>query len=158
MRCDVVRRTIEEDIERPAAIETHLGSCPACREYLSHWELLRTGFMALGKEEPPEPSLGFAERLRRRLPEARDSQRGQQFILQAGRRMVYATLLVAVMLILGLVLPSSGPLRTPWAAESVLSQPQLTSMSTEQIMGIDESNSQPAAPAGGSQQRGQEPK
>ena len=158
MRCDVVRRTIEDNFERPAAIETHLASCPACQEYLRQWELLRAGFVALGKAEPPEPSLGFAERLTRRLQEARESQRGQQFILQAGRRMVYATLLVAVMLILGLILPSSGPLRTPWAAESVLSQPQLTAMSTEQIMGIDESGSPAGIPAGGSLQRGQKSK
>jgi anti-sigma factor RsiW len=158
MRCDVVRRMIEEELEKPAKVQEHLASCPACMEYVRQWELLRSGFAALGKEEPPEPSLGFSERLVRRLQEARDSRSGQQFILRAGRRMVYATLLVAVMLILGLVLPSSGPLRTPRAAESVLSQPQLASMSSDQIMGIDDSSTSIAVPANLNQQRGQEPK
>lgn len=158
MRCDVVRRTIEEEIERPAAIQAHLGSCPACQGYVRQWELLRAGLVALGKEEPPPPSLGFAERLQRRLQEARESQTGQQFIVQAGRRMVYATLLVAVMLILGLLLPSSGPLRAPMAAESVLSEPQLAAMPTEQIMGIDDASYLPAVPASRNQQREQKPK
>ncbi|HVA01471.1 MAG TPA: hypothetical protein VMV34_07430 [Terriglobia bacterium] len=158
MRCDVVQRMIEEGLERPAAIQAHLASCPACKEYVRQWELLCAGFAALGKEEPPLASLGFSERLVRRLREARDSQTGQQFLLQAGRRMVYATLLVAVMLILGLLLPSSGPLRTPWAAESVLSQPQLASMSSDQVMGIDDTNHLPAVPAGRNPQRGQKSK
>jgi anti-sigma factor RsiW len=158
MRCDVVRKSVEEDFEKTPVIQAHLAACATCREYLREWELLRSGLAVLAKVEPPAPSLGFAERVVRRLQDARDSQRGQQFILQAGRRMVYATLLVAVMFILGLVVPSSGPLRTPMAAESVLSETQLALLPDDQIMGIDESATPSSIPANPVQPKGQEPK
>lgn len=147
MRCDVVRRTVEEATAIPGPLQQHLASCIACQEYAKRWQLLRSGFAALAHDEPPEPSLGFAQRLVRRIQDARDSQKGQQFVLDAGRRVVYATLLMALILMLGLVIPASGPLRAPRAAESVLSQPQVAALSSEQIMGIDESNHLPPAPA-----------
>jgi hypothetical protein len=148
MRCDVVRKMIEEGIEIPPGVQAHVASCAGCIEYNRRWELLRAGLVALRKEEPPEASLGFSERLVRRLEQARsNSQAGQQFIVQAGRRMVYATLLVALMLILSLMLPSSGPLRTPQAAESILSQPEVATMSPDQIMGVSDTNSASAVPA-----------
>ncbi|MCL5006122.1 MAG: hypothetical protein M1404_06275 [Acidobacteria bacterium] len=157
MRCDVVRRMVEEDIEMAAGVQAHVASCPACAEYIRRWELLRAGFAVLKEEEPPHASLGFAERLVRRLAYARAvSQTGQQFVVQAGKRVVYATLLVALMLILGLVLPSSGPLRTPRAAEPILSQPQIATMSPEQIIGISDSSYSRSVPASRNQQRGQE--
>lgn len=159
MRCDVVRKMVEEGLEIPAGVQAHAASCPACAEYIRRWDLLRAGFAVLRKEEPPQASLGFTERFLRRLEQARAvSQTGQQFIVQAGRRVVYATLLVALMLILGLVLPSSGPLRTPQAAESILSQPQIATMSPEQIIGISDTSYSPGAPARQSLQRGQESK
>lgn len=139
MRCDVVREMVEEGIEVPAGVQAHVASCPACAEYLRRWELLRTGFATLKVEEPPQASLGFTERLLRQLGNARgNAQTAQQFIVEAGRRVVYATLLVALMLILGLVLPSSGPLRTPQAAESILSQTEVATVSPDQIIGISD--------------------
>ncbi len=157
MRCDVVRRMIEEEPERPPEVQAHLASCPGCAEYIRQWEFLRAGFAALQKEEPPEPSLGFAQRVARKVQEARDSEAtGLQFIVQAGRRMVYATLLVAVMLILGLVLPSSGPLRAPQSAAPVLAAPQLTALSSDQVMGIDDESAALPVAAGKSQPGGQE--
>jgi hypothetical protein len=158
MRCDVVRERIEEGIELPAGIQAHLTSCSACADYVRRWELVHAGLVALRKEEPPQASLGFAERLVRRLEGARaDSQKGQQFIVEAGRRVVYATLLVALMFVLGLVLPSSGPLRTPQAAESFLSQPEVATITPDQIIGISDTSSA-LIPPGGSEQGGAEPK
>jgi len=159
MRCDVVRERIGEGIELPAGIEAHLSSCSACADFVRQWELVHAGLVALRKEEPPQASLGFAERLVRQMERARAvSQIGQQFIVEAGRRVVYATLLVALMLVLGLLLPSSGPLRTPQAAESILSQPEVAAMSPDQIMGISDANSAPDVPVSGNQQRGTESK
>jgi anti-sigma factor RsiW len=142
MRCDVVRRTLGENAEAPSQLAAHLATCPSCAEYARQWELVRAGLAELRKEELPEVSLGFAERLRRRLEQARaESQTRQQFILQAGRRMVYATLLVALILVLGLLLPSSGPFRSPGAAETFLAQPQAVLPSdqdtNDQLIGVD---------------------
>ncbi|HUZ46715.1 MAG TPA: hypothetical protein VMW54_08760 [Terriglobia bacterium] len=146
MRCDVVRERIEESLELPARIKAHLQACSGCADYVRRWNLVQAGLVALAKEEPPQASLGFAERLVRRLESARGaSQRRQQFIVEAGRRMVYATLLVALMLILGLVLPSSGPLRTPQAAESILAEPEVATMSPDQMIGIPDTAYAPEA-------------
>lgn len=155
MRCDVVRKMVEEGIELPAGIQAHLASCSACADYVRQWEFVRAGLVALRIEEPPPASLGFTERLIRRLERARaDSQTGQQFIVEAGRRVVYATLLVALILILSLVLPSSGPWRTPQAAESILSEPEVATMSPDQIIGISYTSPARTVPVNGILQRG----
>ena len=143
MRCDVVRERIEEGLELPAGIRAHLESCSGCTDYVRRWQLVQAGLMALGKEEAPPASLGFAERLVRRLESVRGDP--QKFIVEAGRRVVYATLLVALMLILGLVLPSSGPLRSSQAAQSLLSEPEIATMSPDQIMGISDAAYTPDA-------------
>lgn len=153
MRCDVVRKILGENLGTPPALATHLASCSSCAEYARHWELVRTGLVALGKEEPPEASLGFAERLRRRLEQARaESQTRQQFIVQAGRRMVYATLLVALILVLGLLLPPSGPFRSPGVAETFLAQPQAVVSDNQdiggQLIGVDYTVAPDSAVAG----------
>ena len=145
MRCDVVRERIEEGLELPAGIKAHLEACSGCTDYARRWELVHAGLVALGKEEPPPASPGFAERLVRRLESVRGDP--QKFIVEAGRRMVYATLLVALMLILGLVLPSSGPLRNSQAAQSFLSEPEIAAMSPGQIMGISDAAQTPDAAA-----------
>ena len=141
MRCDVVRRILGESLETPPEFAAHLSSCPSCAEYARRWERLRAGLVALRKEEPPEASLGFAERLRRRLEAVRTESERQQFVVQAGRRMIYATLPAALILVLGLLLPSSGPLRSSGIAESVLAQPQAVLLSgqtsNEQFIGVD---------------------
>lgn len=157
MRCDVVRKRIEEGTNLPAGMEPHLAACAGCADYLRRWRLIRSGLVELAKQEPPEPSVGFAERLVRRLGSVRDiSPWGQSLIVEAGRRVAYATLLVALMLILGLVLPSSGPLRSPRAAQSILSEPEAVTMSADQIMGIsDTSLPENAAASTAGQERGQ---
>jgi hypothetical protein len=136
MRCDAVRQIVEEGLNRQPAVQAHVESCSMCKEYLRHWEMLHTGLVALRVEEPPEPSIGFTTRVMRRL-ENSPFEFGQQFIDQIGRRMVYATLMVALMLLLVLVLPPSGPYRSSGVSQSVLVQAQVATLSNEQVLGVD---------------------
>ncbi|MEJ2009914.1 MAG: hypothetical protein P8Z30_17455 [Acidobacteriota bacterium] len=138
MRCDVVRQMVEEGIERPPAVQAHMASCPDCQEYLRQWEVVRTGLVALRESELPEPSIGFTTRVIRRLEDAStEIQAGQQFLDQIGRRFVYGTLMVALMILLALVIPSSGPYRSSGISDSILAQSQVSALSSEQILGVD---------------------
>ena len=136
MRCDAVRQIVEDGMDRPPAVAAHLESCSGCKEYLRKWETLRAALIALRAEDPPEPSIGFTTRVMRRLGD-NPAELGQQFIDQIGRRVVYATLMVALMLLLMLMLPPSGPYRSSGVSESVLVQPQVATLSNEQILGVD---------------------
>ncbi|HKT12082.1 MAG TPA: hypothetical protein VJW77_09695 [Terriglobia bacterium] len=138
MRCDAVRQIVEEGMARTPAVQVHIESCSDCKEYLSKWEMLHAGLAAMREDEPPEPSVGFTSRLMRRLENApSEFQFGQQLIDQIGRRVVYATLMVALMLGLILALPPSGPLRSSGISQSVFVQTQMATLANEQIMGVD---------------------
>jgi anti-sigma factor RsiW len=157
MRCEIVRRTIEENLATPPGVRAHLSACRACAEYARQWQSVRAGLVALGREEPPEATLGFAQRLTGRLAYARaESQRGQQFLINVGRRMVYATLMVAVILVLGLLLPSSGPWRSRGIAQAAFSENQTVlandETSNEQFIGVD--YTLPPGPAAANQSQG----
>ncbi len=136
MRCDAVRQIVEEGMNMPPAVAAHVESCSGCKGYLRKWETLRGALIALRAEDPPEPSIGFTTRVMHRL-EDNPAELGQQFIDQIGRRVVYATLMVALMLLLVLMLPPSGPYRSSGISESVLVQAQVASLSNEQILGVD---------------------
>jgi len=137
MRCDAVRQAVEEGLNRTPAVEVHIESCTTCKEYLRKWEMVHAGLVVLRSEEPPEPTFGFTSRLMRRLERApADFQFRQQFIDQVGRRVVYATLMVALMLLLILALPSSGPLRSSGVSQSILVQAQMATLSNEQVLGV----------------------
>ena len=154
MRCETVRQIVEEGVNGLPAVEAHVESCSGCKEYLRRWEILRAGLVALRAEEAPEASLGFTTRVMRRI-EHSPAELGQQFIDQVGRQVVYATLMVALMLLLVLVLPSSGPYRSSGVSESVLVEAQAATLSTEQILGVDgmdngdQAVSSPSANTGG---------
>lgn len=138
MRCDAVRQIVEEGMTSTPAVKAHVESCVSCRDYLHRWEQVRAGLIALRAEAPPEPTLGFTTRLMRRMENAPDEfQFGQQLMDQIGRRVVYATLMVALMLGLVLALPSSGPLRSSGISNSVLVQTQVATLANEQILGVD---------------------
>ena len=138
MRCDAVRQSIEDGTARTPAVQVHLESCSGCKEYLRRWGVLRAGLVAMAGEEPPEPSIGFTTRLMRRLENApADFQFGQQVMDRIARRVVYATLMVAVMLALLLALPSSGPLRSSGISQSVFVETQMATLANEQILGVD---------------------
>jgi hypothetical protein len=138
MRCDAVRQIVEEGMTRTPGVEAHVESCAGCKEYLRKWETLRAGLMVLRGEDPPEPTLGFTTRLMRRLENApAEFPFGQQLIDQIAKRVVYATLMVALMLGLLLALPSSGPLRSSGISESILVQSQVATLANEQVLGVD---------------------
>lgn len=120
------------------AVKVHLESCATCREYTRRWERVREGLHALREESVPQPSLGFTTRLMRRLETSPvEYQFGQQLIDQIARRVLYASLMVALTLALILLLPSSGPLRSSGISNSVLVQAQVVTVSNEQVLGID---------------------
>ncbi|HEX5413387.1 MAG TPA: hypothetical protein VFZ27_16160 [Terriglobia bacterium] len=136
---------------RTPAVEAHVESCSGCKEYLRNWEALRAGLFALRAEEPPEPTIGFTTRLMRRLESApSEVSLGYQLMDQIAKRVVYATLMVALALGLLLALPSSGPLRSSGISESVLVENQVAALASEQVLGVDDADagdSQDAAPA-----------
>ncbi|HEV2248427.1 MAG TPA: hypothetical protein VGW37_17405 [Terriglobia bacterium] len=120
------------------AVEAHVDSCSACKEYLRKWAALRASLLALRAEEPPEPSIGFTTRLMRRLESApAEFPLGYQFTDQIAKRVVYATLMVALMLALLLTLPSSGPIRSSGISESMLVQNQVATLANEEVLGVD---------------------
>lgn len=138
MRCDAVRRIVEENMTKTPAVEAHVDSCSACKEYLRKWAALRAGLVALRAEEPPEPSIGFTTRLMRRLESVpAEYPLGYQFTDQIAKRIVYATLMVVLALGLLLALPSSGPLRSSGISESILVQNQVATLANEQVLGVD---------------------
>lgn len=118
MRCRRVRKLIVEEGARPEDVNRHLAGCAACAVYAEEWARLRTALRRVAEEPVPEPSLGFAARLARQLPDATAQARAREASLErTGRRFVLAGFLAAVLLVLGLLVPPSGPVRSPEAAE-----------------------------------------
>lgn len=114
MRCEELWQNLEElgGTELPAPLREHLAGCPACQLYARDWRLTRAGLRLLAGEPLPELSVGFAARLVRRLDGLAEVGRSsEQFLEQAGRRFVYASVLLALTVLLALLVPSSGPLR-----------------------------------------------
>jgi anti-sigma factor RsiW len=141
MRCDRIQRMLNEEDGLTAGAKRHAEQCSSCASDLREWRLLRAGFGELAKEAPPEASVGFTARLMRRLEDGQRAIPSElSFFEQAGRRFVYATLLLAFMLLLALALPSSGPLRaqgSSGSAETMLAQPEMAVIQNESIIGVD---------------------
>jgi hypothetical protein len=135
MRCEDVHRIIVEDWpeEIPAAVREHLAGCPGCGALAREYGLVRAGFRALAAEPVPEPSWGFAVRVLRRLEESPVPE-GAEFLERVGKRVVYASFLLALTLLLALALPSSGPLRGPTAADFYLAQQESVTMGSDPIL------------------------
>lgn len=134
MRCEEVRQTLLEDWSQDVteSTRTHLSGCPECRLYARDLGFLRGGFLALASEPAPEPSWGFAERLLRRLEVGAATQTvAEEFFERVGRRVVYAAGTLALMLILVLAVPSSGPLRDATAAELYWAQSDVASVGND---------------------------
>ena len=103
----------------------HLSACAECASYARDWARLRGGMHRLAEEPAPEASLGFAPRLVRRLQEAAGDARLRDASLeQTGRRFVLAALVATLLLMLGLLVPSTGPARSSSAAELEMAQPE----------------------------------
>jgi hypothetical protein len=109
MRCVEIREMLDQENSNPtsARVRQHLEVCSECRSYAADLSVLREGVRLLAQEPVPEPSVYFHIRVLRRLSE----DLRIDFLENAGRRVVYATLLVVVILLLAMVLPSSGPVR-----------------------------------------------
>lgn len=118
MRCRKVRKLIIEDAVRPEELNRHLAECPACAAYAKDWAGLRSALHRVAEEPAPDPSLGFAARLARQLPDAAaEARAGEASLERTGRRFVLAGVLAALLLALGLLVPPSGPIRSPETAE-----------------------------------------
>src|SRR5437879_13519812 len=111
MRCDEARESVEElrGDALPAPIREHLVTCAACAAYARQWQLVEAGLRALAREPVPAASLGFAARVVRRLEGVAEAGRNREGLWErAGRRCVYAALLLEFQTRLALLLPSWG--------------------------------------------------
>ena len=109
MRCNEIREILEQESSSPIppGVRRHLAACPECRAYAAGFTGLTEGMKLLAQEPVPEPSIGFSARLLYRLNE----EAARDFLENAGRRVVYATLILVAVLLLVMILPSSGPVR-----------------------------------------------
>jgi anti-sigma factor RsiW len=118
MRCHYTRKALlDEDAAQSAAVQEHLLACASCAAYSQRWEKLRGGLRRVAEQAPPDPSFGFAQRVARSLRDGSFIGRlADLSMLRAGRRFVYAALTAALLLVLGVLVPASGPVRSPAAA------------------------------------------
>jgi predicted anti-sigma-YlaC factor YlaD len=119
MRCDHIRDRLVDlwEGEETAEVRQHLTQCAACAGYYRELRLVRSGLRLWKREEAPEPSLGFAERLVRQLGVMSKAPRVTDFFERVGRRFVYATLALTFVALLALALPATGPVRGLTAAD-----------------------------------------
>jgi len=146
MRCEDVREQVDElwAGEVPAAVRLHLASCPACAGYVRDLRLVRTGFHLLTGEPAPEPSLGFAARLVRRLKESSEQDAREAFFESVGRRFVYATLTLVMFLVLALVVPSTGPVRAAATPDLLMAEQEATMVRPDPVGSFWQESSTPA--------------
>ena len=138
MRCEEVRTILEEAPTEgfSSPVREHLGVCRVCAAYARDWRLVSAGLSELSREPVPEAMWGFAARVVRRIEEAMAIPRPRpESVEQVGRRFVYATLMLTLVLLLGLLLPSSGPLRGPAADDYYLARPEAVSLRAEAALG-----------------------
>src|SRR5579859_146796 len=149
MRCKDVEIILEEAKPKSLSepVREHLSDCNSCRGMWRDLLLLRAGFAALAEDPAPQASLGFGARLIRRLEFVQDpGSAAAEFFERVGRRFVLAGLLLAMLFILALVLPSSGPLRGPATAEVYLAQPEPSTQREAPILGDEFSDSNDITP------------
>ncbi len=130
MRCDDFRVMLEETRPdaMPELVRAHLEKCPECRSYAEDWGRVSEAFHAAAAEPLPEPTFGFANRLLRRLASSPGAERAaREFVERVGRRVAFATMLLAMLPLLALGLPTSGPVREPASAELMAQADQASS-------------------------------
>ena len=128
MRCEEwQKRRVEMWEDRPSPeMERHGAECEKCARQLRDLRLVRAGFGALKSEAVPEPSLGFSERLVRRLVEMGARPTLSEFFELIGRRFVYATLVLTFLALLALALPPAGPVRGLASADLLIPAQEVT--------------------------------
>lgn len=151
MRCRQMRKAVlEETGGLPGAVQEHLRSCTSCAAYVQQWEALRSSLRAVAAEPPPEPSLGFAQRAVRNAQDPSFAGRlVDMSLVRAGRRFIYLALTAALLLVLGILVPASGPVRSP-AAAIAPAQPEAVAAQNYPIFsgGLLDNDVEFAAPAG----------
>ncbi len=128
MHCGRIQKLLEEKGEASLSPvdRQHLKVCPDCRLYAHDWSILTQGLKFISQEPIPEPSLGFSARLLRRLDE--ENARGllhPEFYENAGRRVIFATLVLVFTLLLAMALPASGPVRHKPNVDTYWPQPEV---------------------------------
>jgi len=148
MRCDEVRQVLEESgDELPLTVGEHLAACPECRAFAEGWKAVRAGFRTLAEELVPEASIGFASRVTRRLEDLSNTGSfGKDYVERAGRRFVYAALLLTAMYVMALLLPSTGPLRSPASADLSLAKSEAFETYSDPAFSADTADVLQAAP------------
>jgi hypothetical protein len=149
MRCEETRSWFEdgEGGEMPVPVREHLRTCPACHADERDWGLVRTGFRVLSREPVPNASTGFVARLKRRLAEPSLAGRAAtQFWDLVGRRVILAGTLLTLTLVMALVLPPSGPWRSPTALDLSLLQAEVTT-DNDPVLPDDAGSTQSVAPS-----------
>ena len=131
MRCRRVRRIVlEESGGTPVSVQEHLETCAQCAAYARDWARLEAGLARMADDPAPEPSVGFASRLVRGLRDATvESRLREASLIRTGRRFVLAALLATMLLLLGLLIPASGPVR--FHSEEVLETAQPEAMAAQ---------------------------
>jgi anti-sigma factor RsiW len=129
MRCNETRNLFAngEDSPVPASVREHLRTCPACQADERDWRLVRAGFRVLSREPVPNAPIGFVARLKRRLAEPSLAGRAAtQFWDLVGRRVILVGTLLTLTIVMALMLPPSGPWRSPTALDLSLLQAEVT--------------------------------
>lgn len=115
MRCEETRKLLEDRAQDQleGLVREHLHNCRACQVYARDWGLVRTGLRVLAEEPVPRASVGFLTRLTRRLEEpSLPARAAAQFWELVGRRAILVGSLLVLTVVMGLVLPPSGPWRS----------------------------------------------
>jgi hypothetical protein len=95
--------------------------------------MVRTGLRLLTEDPVPEPTLGFAARLVRRLSESAEQNAREAFFVYVGRRFVYATLVLVMFLVLALVVPSTGPVRAAATADLLMAEQEAVTVRPDPV-------------------------
>ncbi|HLI34289.1 MAG TPA: hypothetical protein VKW70_04525 [Terriglobia bacterium] len=128
MRCGRIQKLLEEKGEAGLSPtdRQHVEACPDCRLYARDWSMLAQGLKFIAQEPAPEPSWGFSARLLRRLNEEGGSGiLHPEFYENAGRRVIFATLVLVFTLLLAMALPASGPVRHKPNVDTYWPQPEV---------------------------------
>jgi hypothetical protein len=129
MRCKETESWFEDGQggEMSPSVREHLRTCPACQADEQDWRLVRTGFRVLSREPVPIASTGFVARLKRRLAEPSLAGRAATQLWDlVGRRVILVGMLLTLAIVMALVLPPSGPWRSPTALDLSLLQAEVT--------------------------------
>jgi hypothetical protein len=119
MRCDDIVDRLDAfwNAELPPEVRAHLDQCSSCAAYHRDVLLLHNGLHLWKEEQPPAPTLGFAQRVVRHLSKAEAPARVTDFFELVGRRFVLATLALVFFALLAFTVPSTGPLQALSAAD-----------------------------------------